>query len=154
MQNIQKYSSWVLYCLMALTVAAFAAFYAGGSIDPNVEYLEPVYTWLVLDLAYAAFGLGLVLTVCFALLQFGIQLKDHTKDALQTLAIFGAFIALLAISWSMGNGQELYLPGYDAEFNVPFWLKLTDMWLYASEFLLGASILTIIGFSIAKLFRK
>lgn len=154
MQNISKYTSWILYGLMLVTVVCFGMFYFGGVIDPNVEYLEPVYTGVVLDLAYITLAIGLVLTVAFALYQFGVQLKDHPKDAFRTLITLGAFVVLLFITWSMGSGEPLHLPAYDGSDNVYFWLKLTDMWLYSAEILLGASILAIIVFSLIKVVRK
>ena len=139
---------------MLATVICFCLFYFGGVVDPNVEYLEPVNTGVVLNLAYTTLGIGLVLTVVFALYQFALQFKDHPKDAFRTLITLGAFVLLLVITWSMGSGEPLVLPAYDGSDNVYFWLKLTDMWLYSAEFLLAASILSIIVFSIIKVVRK
>ena len=83
-----------------------------------------------------------------------MQLKDHPKEALTNLAVIGAFALLLIISWVIGDGTPLNLPAYDGEDNVYFWLKLTDMWLYSAGFLMGASILSIIVFSLVKVIRK
>ncbi|MEG0949596.1 MAG: hypothetical protein RR212_10095 [Bacteroidales bacterium] len=154
MQNINKYSSWILYGLMLVTVVVFGFFYLGGNVNPDAEYLEPNYTGLVLNLAYIVVVIGLVCTMLFALYQFAVQLKDHPKEAFKTLLTLGAFALLLVITWAMGNGEPLHLPAYDGSDNTYFWLKLTDMWLYSAGFLLGASILAIISFSLIKVLRK
>jgi hypothetical protein len=154
MQSISKFTSWILYGLMLITVVCFGLFYFGGSVDPNAEYVEPVHTELVLNLAYVVVAVGLLATVLFALWQFGMQLKDHPKKALKTLASLGLFVVLLVVSWAIGSGEPLNLPAYDGTDNTYFWLKLTDMWLYSAYFLLGASILSIIGFSLLKVIRK
>lgn len=154
MQNINKYTSWILYGLMLITVVFFGLFYFGGNVNPDAEYLEPVHTGLVLNLAYAVVIVGLICTVLFALYQFAVQLKDHPKEAFRTLLTLLAFAALLGISWAMGSGEPLNLPAYDGADNTYFWLKMTDMWLYSAAFLLGASILSICVFSLVKVVRK
>ena len=154
MQKINKYSSWILYGLMLLTVVVFGLFYMGGNVDPNAEVLEPVYTGAVLNLAYIVVAIGVVSTVAFALFQFAVQLKDHPKEAFKTLLTLGAFVLLLVITWLAGSGEPLNMPAYDGTDNVYFWLKLTDMWLYTAGILLGASIVSIIAFSLIKVIRK
>lgn len=154
MQNINKYTSWILYGLMLVTVVCFGFFYLGGNVNPDAEYLEPIYTGLVLDLAYIVVVVGIVATVIFALYQFAVQLKDHPKEAFRTLLTLGAFALLLVITWAMGSGEPLNLPAYDGSDNTYFWLKLTDMWLYSAGFLLATSIGAIIVFSLVKVLRK
>ncbi|MEG1617750.1 MAG: hypothetical protein RR202_12975 [Bacteroidales bacterium] len=155
MQNINKYSSWILYGLMLITVICFGMFYFGGNVETaDPEFPEPIFTGLVLNFAYITMAIGFVLTVVFALYQFAMQLKDHPKEAISTLITLGAFVLLLFISWTLGSGEPLNLPAYDGSDNVYFWLKLTDMWLYSAAFLLGASIVSIIVFSLIKVVRK
>ncbi|MDO5571811.1 MAG: hypothetical protein Q4F97_10175 [Bacteroidales bacterium] len=154
MQNISKYSSWLLYALMIITVICFGMFYLGGVEDPNAEYAAPVYTNTILNLGYIVLVVGAVLTIAFALFQFALLLKDHPKQAVMSIVWIAAFAILLIIGWAMGDGTPLNLPSYDGSDNTYFWLKLTDMWLFAGEFLLGASILLIIGFSLLKVIRK
>ena len=59
-------------------------------------------------------------------------------------------VLVLVVSWAMGSEETLRIPGYDGTDNVPFWLKLTDMFLYSIYFLLGATIVAIILSSIKK----
>jgi magnesium-transporting ATPase (P-type) len=154
MQKFSKYTSWVLYALMIITVVVFALFYFGGYVNPDAEMLEPVYTDAVLDMMYATVIIGIILAVLFSIFQFGALLKDNTKKALGNIAILVGFALIFVISWFVGSGEPLNLPAYDGTDNVFFWLKLTDMWLYTGYFLMAASILAIAGFSLFKLIRK
>jgi hypothetical protein len=154
MQNFGKITSWVLYALLIITVVVFGMFYLGGNVDPSAEILEPVYTDLVLDMMYATVIIGLVLAVLFSIFQFGTLLKDNPKKALGSIGYLLGFAAVLVVSWSFGSGEPLNLPAYDGSDNVPFWLKITDMWLYTIYFMMAVSILSIIGFSLIKLIRK
>lgn len=154
MQNLSKYTSAILYLLLAVAIAVFAMFFTGGYVDADAEYLEPIYTDLVLNLSYIVIAVGLVFTVVFAAYQFIMQLMDAPMKALGTLASIGAFAALLFVSWSVGSGEPLAIPGYEGTQNVYFWLKLTDMWMYSAGFLLAASVVSIGLFSLLKLVRR
>ena len=37
----------------------------------------------------------------------------------------------------MGSEKALVIPGYDGAENVPFWLKITDMFLYSIYIMLA-----------------
>ena len=154
MQNLSKYTSFVLYGLLLATIVAFALFFTGGYVDANAEYLEPNNTDLVLNLGYLTIGIGLVCTVVFAVYQFGTLLIDAPKKAFSTIAWLAGFAALMGISWSAGSGQPMVIPGYEGVQNVYFWLKLTDMWMYSAGFLLAASIGSIVLFGLIKIIRK
>lgn len=154
MQNLSKYTSAILYLLLAVAVAVFVMFFTGGYVDVDAEYLEPVNTDLVLNLSYIVIAIGIVLTVLFAAYQFIMQLLHAPMKALGALASVGAFAALLFISWTLGSGQPLAIPGYEGTQNVHFWLKLTDMWMFSAGFLMAASVVSIGLFSLLKLVRR
>ena len=59
-------------------------------------------------------------------------------------------VVVLVFSWSIGSGEALVIPGYEGTENVPFWLKITDMFLYTLYIEVGAMILLMIGFGVAK----
>ena len=46
------------------------------------------------------------------------------------------------------------MPGYDGTENVPFWLRLTDMFIYSIYFLMGMTVLLIIAGSVKKALGK
>ena len=154
MQNLSKATSWVLYTFLAITVVFFAMFYIGGNVDDLAEYREPVYTDIILYYGFAILGIGIVCTVVSAIIQFVIKLKEQPKDGVRSLITLAGFAALLIITYSMGNGEPLNIVGYEGTQNTEGWLKLTDMWIYSATFLLAVALLSIIGFSAAKIFRK
>ncbi len=154
MQNLSKVTSFILYGLLLAAVVSFIMFFTGGYVDVDAEYLEPIHTDLVLNLGYIVIGVGLLCTTLFALYQFITQLMDAPKQAFRTIGSVAAFVILMVVSWSLGNGTPMNLPGYEGTDNVYFWLKLTDMWLYSAGFLLAASIGAIALFSLFKLIRK
>ena len=154
MQNLSKVTSFILYGLLLAAVVSFIMFFTGGYVDVDAEYLEPVYTDLVLNFGYVVIGVGLVCTTLFALYQFATQLMDAPKEAFKTIGSLAAFAILMGASWVAGSGEPMNIPGYEGTDNVYFWLKLTDMWMYSAGFLLAASIGAIALFSLLKLIRK
>ena len=99
---------------------------------------------------YGLFGIAVVVTVIAFVFQFGTALKDNPMGAIKSLVGIILLVAVLVISWVMGSDETLVLPGYDGSENVPFWLKLTDMFLYTIYFLLAATVVAILGSSIKK----
>ena len=78
---------------------------------------------------------------------------DSPKAALKSLLGLILIVVVLIVSWIMGSDQPLVMQGYSGTENVPFWLKLTDMFLYTIYILMGALILLMFGFGIAKKFK-
>lgn len=153
-----KVSYYALYVMLAVIVAVLALFYFGGaaegsdviaSVDPDMW--QPKQTDMLLYLVYLLLGLTVVITLLTSLVQFAIKLKDNPKEALKSLAGLIILVIVLIVAWSMGSDQALVIPGYDGTDNVPFWLKLTDMFLYTFYILFGVAILAVIGSSIKKL---
>ncbi|KAA6307289.1 hypothetical protein EZS27_041043, partial [termite gut metagenome] len=70
--------------------------------------------------------------------------EDDPINALKSLIGVILIVAVLIISWSVVSEEKLYMPGYDGIENEPFWLKLTDMFLYTIYFLLGITLLAMI----------
>ena len=66
--------------------------------------------------------------------------------------MYGLFVlaVVMIVAWSMGSGEQMNIPGYSGTDNVPFWLKVTDMFLYTIYFLLGATVLAMLFSSIKK----
>lgn len=152
-----KVSYYVLYVLFAITLIVLGLFFFGGDaqgdavlmgVDPAMW--QPAQTDSLLYLMYGLFGLAVLATVLAFLFQFGAALKDNPGNALKSLLGFVFLIALLVIAWAMGSGEPLVIPGYDGTDNVPFWLKLTDMFLYTIYILLGLTILAMLFGSIKK----
>lgn len=152
-----KVSYYVLYAMFALVLIVLGLFFFGGTaqgaavqagVDP--EMWQPANTDALLYLMYGLFGVAVVATVVAAIFQFGSALKDNPVGAVKSLIGLILLVLVLVISWAMGSEEALKLPGYDGAENVPFWLKVTDMFLYSIYFLLGATIVAIICSSIWK----
>ena len=146
-----KVSYYVLYALLAIILVVLGLFFFGGDaqreavlmgVDP--EMWQPANTDTLLYLVYALLGIAIVATVVGFLFQFGTALKDSPVAALKSLLGVVLLVVVMVVAWSMGSDKPLNIPGYDGADNVPFWLKVTDMFLYTIYFLLGATLVAMI----------
>ena len=51
-----------------------------------------------------------------------------------------AMVVVLGVSYFIGSGELLNIPGYDGGDNNPGTLKVVDMWLFTMYFMLAISI--------------
>lgn len=152
--SISKIAHWILYAMLAVTVVVLGLYYGGGYVDPNAEMLEPVNTELLLNWSYILVVAGVIATIGFALFQFLMSVKETPKKALGTVVNIALFVAVLGGAYAIGDGTPLNLPGYDGLDNVPGTLKIADMMLYASYFLIGAAIVLVLFSNVSKLIKK
>jgi len=155
--KIRKISSWTMLAVNLISLVLIALFFFGGIGDPwKGEYKNPVYTGELLICSYLLLGLCAAGMILFGIVQFGGKLKSNPKAALLTLGILVAFAVLLFIAYSMGDGSILttHLNPDSQKFNTAFWLKTTDMWLYAMYILAVLCIFAILWGSVQKIFRK
>ena len=152
-----KVSYYVLYAMLAVILIVLGLFYFGGDAQGDAvlmsvdsEMWQPAQTEALLYLMYGLFGLAVVATVAAFLFQFGTALKDNPAKALKSLVGVIILAVVVVIAWAMGSGEPLNIPGYSGTDNVPFWLKIADMFLYTIYILLGATTLAIIASSIKK----
>lgn len=149
-----RLSYYVLYALFFAIVVVLGLFYFGGEstevIPSAADMSNPANTDALLYLMYVLFFITVAVTVVAFIFQFGTALKDNPVGAVKSLGGIVAMIIVMIISWSMGSDEALRMPGYDGGENIPFWLKLTDMFLYTIYFLMAATVLAIIGSSIKK----
>lgn len=153
--KIRKISSWTLLICALISIVVLGMFYAGGAIDPAAEMKEPVYTGLLLNWTYLLFIITVISTVLFAIWQFVGLLKADPKAAIMSLVVIVLFVALLFITYSIGSGDPLQGLNADSQkSNVPFWLKITDMWIYSTYTLIALIVLSIIVGSVKRVFNK
>ena len=153
--KIRKISSWTLLVCSVITIIVLGMFFGGGVIDPNVDNIEYVYTGLLLDWTYVIFIVTIVAMIVFALWQFVSILKTNPKSALMSLLVVGLFAILMVVTYSMGDGTPLNGLNADSqEFNIPFWLKATDMWIQSSVVLFVLIIIAVLGGSVKKVLGK
>ncbi|ADV45227.1 hypothetical protein [Bacteroides helcogenes] len=152
-----KVSYYVLYAMLAAILVVLGLFYFGGDaqgdavlMSVDAEMWQPAQTDALIYLMYGLFVVAIIATVVGVVFQFGAALKDNPGAALKSLIGLLILVAVVVVSWVMGSDEPLKIPGYSGTDNVPFWLKLTDMWLFSIYILFGATVLAIIFSSIKK----
>ena len=157
--RIQKVSGTVLYVMLAITLVILGMFYFGGEtpLDQRVvadtSMSEPAHTDTLIYWTYVLLGIAVVATLAAAIFQFVANMVDSPKTALRSLLGLILLVVLLVATYSAGSDQPLVIPGYSGTENVPFWLKLTDMFLYSIYIMMGILVLLILGFGITKKFK-
>jgi hypothetical protein len=151
-----KVSSWVLWLVVIVSLVMFGLFYFGGLDEPlNGEWKNPAYTGSVLTWCYVLLALCVAALLLFGIGQFIVKLITRPKSALTTLSIFGVFAILLIVAYNISKGEPIAGLSPDMQqYNTPFWLKITDMWLNSMYILIVLTVLAIIWGSIKKLFTK
>jgi len=157
--KIRKISSWTLWAVTAISIAVFGLFYLGGQTENSsfIEkgYSDPKYTAELLYWGYTMLALAIIALFAFALFQFGTSLKENPKKALSSLSVIVVFGVLLGITYAMGNDTPLVGLNTDSEkYNIPMWLKVTDMWLYSIYVLAVLCILAVLSGSVMKFIKK
>ena len=124
-------------------------------VDPAAEMKEPVYTGLLLNWTYILFGLTIASTVVLAAWQFMGLLKHDAKSALMSLVVLVLFVALLGITYTLGDATPLTGLNADSQaYNTAGWLKITDMWIYSTYALIALIILAVIWGTVRKIMNR
>jgi hypothetical protein len=155
--KIRKISSWTMLVVVAISLVIFGLFYFGGVDEPygerqwkNPSYTEELLIWSYIILSLCILGMAL-----FAIVQFATSFTKNIKKSLMSVAVLGSFALLMVLAYSIGDATPL--PGINkssAKYNVDFWLKVTDMWIYTVYILMSLSTLLIIAGSIKKALNK
>lgn len=154
--KIQNVSGAVLYTTLLITIVVLCMFFFGGEtpmeqrVVADTSLSEPVHTDALIYWIYILFGIVILATLVAAIYKFGSNLKAEPKAAMKSLIGLIAIVVVLVFSWSIGSEEILEIPGYEGSENVPFWLKITDMFLYTIYIEVGAMILLMLGFGISK----
>ena len=101
---------------------------------------QPVFTDMLLYWAYALLAITIVALILFAIFGFIHSLKVNPKGAIRGLLVLLAMVVVLGVSYFIGSGELLNIPGYDGGDNNPGTLKVVDMWLFTMYFMLAISI--------------
>ncbi len=157
--RIQNVSGSALLVMLVVTIIILGMFFLGGEtpVDQRVvadtSLSEPLYTETLIYWIYVLFGIAVgvtLISMCYQLIE---GFKNSPKDTLKSMLGFVCLVAIMVISWVAGSTEALVMPGYEGTENVPFWLKLTDMFLYTIYALMGIMIVLIIGFGFARKFK-
>lgn len=154
--RIQKVSGSVLLVMLLITVVILGLFFFGGEtpvsqrLVADTSMSEPVQTDALIYWMYILLAVTVFITIAGAIFQFGSKLVDSPKTAIRSLLGLIMIVLLLVVTYSVGSDVPLVIPGYEGTENVPFWLKITDMFLYSTYIMMGVLILLIVGFGISK----
>lgn len=153
--KIHKTSKTTLLVGVVVSLVVLALFFLGGEAPASqkiaADMAQPRYTDLLLYWCYVLLAITIVVLIAFAIFDFARQLKESPKKALGGLLVLVALAALMVVTFTIGSGSLLNIPGYDGPDNVPARLRMTDMWLYSCYFMLA---LTVLAIFFMPLFKK
>lgn len=153
--KIHRTSRMILIIGVIISLAVMAMFYLGGQVPAQEKIIadmsQPKFTDIVLYWAYALLAITIGVLIIFALASFLKQLKNTPKKAMSGLLVILSLVALLVVAFVAGDGSLLNIPGYNGADNQPKTLKMTDMWLYSSYFML---VLTFLAIIVLPLFKR
>ena len=146
--KIHRTSRITLIVGILISIIVLALFYFGGQVADHekvaADMSQPRFTDLILFWCYILLVVTVVVLIAFAIIDFARGLKENPKKAMSGFLAILALGALLVVTYIMGDGTLLNIPGYDGTDNVPTMLKLTDMWLYSCYFMMVVTILALI----------
>ncbi|MCD7848659.1 MAG: hypothetical protein LUH63_02305 [Parabacteroides sp.] len=152
--KIRKMSSWTLLIVSLISLVVLGMFFGGGIVNPGEEMIEYVYTGLLLNWTSALFFITIICIVLFALWQFITLLKVNPKSAVTSLIVVVAFVAMMFITYSIGDATPLNGLNADSqEFNTAGWLKITDMWIMSTVVLLVLIIACVVWGSVKRMIK-
>ncbi len=153
--KIHRTSRTVLIIGVLISIVVMGLFYFGGQAAPENlvagDMSQPQFTDLVLYWAYVLLGITIVVLIGFAIVDFFRGLKENPKKAFSGLLVLLALVALLVVTYILGDGTLLNIPGYTGSDNVPPMLKMSDMWLYSCYFML---VVTLLAMIVLPLFKR
>ena len=153
--KIRKMSSWTLLVVSLISIVVLGMFFGGGITNPGEEMIEYVYTGLLLNWTSALFFITIISMVLFAIWQFVTLLTSNPKSAITSLIVVVAFVAVLFITYSIGDATPLQGLNADSqEFNTAGWLKITDMWIWTTVVLLVLIVACVIWGSVKRMINK
>lgn len=146
--KIHRTSRIALYISMIISIVVVALFIFGGQVPEDQKIVagqsQPKFIDMLMYWMYILLIVTVVAWFLFAVAGALKKFKESPKKALGSLFVLLAFGALLLITYMMGSGEILNIPGYTGTDNTSGVLKLTDMWLYSCYALFVVTVLSII----------
>ena len=144
--KIRKMSSWTLLIVSIISLVVLGMFYAGGVVDPSVEMIN----W-----TSVLFFVTIISTILFAVWQFITLLQTNAKSAITSLIVIVVFAAILFITYSMGDATPLGGMNADSQkYNIPLWLKVTDMWIMSTVVLMVLIVAAVVWGSVKRMLNR
>jgi succinate dehydrogenase hydrophobic anchor subunit len=136
---------------MSITIGLYAWFYWAYLIYDDADNVQ---TSVFIDWTFVLLIITTFATLFFFVLYFIGQWKKKRGKVWQSVTGIVALSLLFLVTYSLGNGNPLMLPGYKGTENTRFWLKLTDMWIYSIYILLALNFIFLLGGILWSHFKK
>lgn len=154
MDKSRKITTIVLWVLMIISIAFFVYMFVSidSETDPSAKAVELIT--LNINWAIILFAIGAVIILAFSLLQvFGDKSKLINSAVFLVLfaAIIGIGYALASSDIPNFYGVNKFIANGDVNETISRWIGTG---LHVTYILLGGAFLSIIGFSIVKLFKR
>lgn len=144
---ISKIALWVL---MFVGLGFFLLISFGGSVDPDAEYVEPVYTNAFILLMYAYVAIAALIVVVSESIEFVKGLIKSPVQALKSVLVFALLAVLLIITWILAPGDAVTILSDDAASITHTTYKMVDAQLFTMYTLVGVAAFAAIFGSFAK----
>lgn len=132
----KKVSKFVLWTILGITTIIALLFYFGGEV-PEAQRIvydlpQPLFTDVIIWWVIILFIAAILVIVTFTVYKYLKNYDDEMpRQRMVQFSSIGGLILLLLITWVIGDGSTLKIPGYTGTDNSAFWLKIADMWLYS-----------------------
>jgi len=155
--KIRKISSWTLMALTAISLVILALFFLGGITPESTDkWKEYIFTSELLYWMYIMLALAIIALLGFGLFSFGTSLKSNPKGAIGSVGVLVVIAALFGITYAMGDPTPIpSITNADiAKYNIPMWLKVSDMWIYSIYILAVLCIVALFATQVRKVLSK
>ncbi|HOQ58702.1 MAG TPA: hypothetical protein PLI37_06545 [Bacteroidales bacterium] len=134
-----------LWILMLISVGATVLVFAGGVVDPEAEYKEPVLLDTLLYWIGIMIGIIILITIGFSIAQFGKNLFTDPKKALLSLGSVLLLAAVFVVTYVMSDSsQPLEITGYEGVHNRGVWLSVVTMFIDTIAIVASVAILLML----------
>ena len=157
--NIRRISSMTLLAVVLISIAVFGMFYFGGQMAVILvqDITNPKYTDELLFWIYILLAICIISMLTFGITQFLNKLLTHPKSSLVSFAVIVGFGLLLFLTYTLADATPFPMSSINPDtqqFNVEFWLRIIDMWIYSVYILIGLAVAVIVWGSVKKSFGK
>jgi len=157
--NIRRISSMTLLVVVLISIAVFGIFYFGGQMAVILvqDITNPKYTDELLFWIYILLAICIISMLTFGITQFLNKLLTHPKSSLVSFAVIVGFGLLLFLTYTLADATPFPMSSINPDtqqFNVEFWLRIIDMWIYSVYILIGLAVAVIVWGSVKKSFGK
>ncbi|NLI35213.1 MAG: hypothetical protein GX416_01665 [Bacteroidales bacterium] len=152
-----KVSNFTLWIILGVSLIIALLFYCGGEV-PEAQRIvydlpQPSFTDLFIGWVFVLLALAFISIIFLEIYKYAVS--DEKSSVLHTVSFTGAcgLLFLLFLTWIVGDGDTLNVPGYVGSYNNSFWLKVGDMWLYSISILIVIAVGLIVCFSLRNYFN-